>query len=110
VEPFLLPGVDRLEIGHAWPEGAVVRRPLERHQELVVGAGQVVAGAVLAGDVLMDVGRTGRGAIPSAAVRGLAVCGVDGDQPRVLLSCAGRSGGRPAGRPPDGAEGQGGVV
>jgi hypothetical protein len=77
VQALLLPVVDWQKLRHARAECTVVSRALERNQELKIRTRQIVTGAKLAGDALVDVGRTGRDPLSSAAVRGRAGAGVD---------------------------------
>jgi hypothetical protein len=60
VKTILLPGVGRAQVCHTWPNRSVQTRPLERGEQPGVGARQIICNLVLAGDMLVKVGRTGR--------------------------------------------------
>jgi hypothetical protein len=60
VKPILLPGVGRAQLRHTRPNRTVEARPLERGEQPGVGARQIIRDLVLAGDLLVKVGRTGR--------------------------------------------------
>ncbi len=69
VQAVLEPGVDRVGAGQPVADRGELLRTRQGGEEGVVGAGQVGASRELGGDRLVQLGRTDRGAIPSAAAR-----------------------------------------
>src|SRR5262249_27353331 len=72
VDPLILPGVDRPGAGHARAERPVLGRFLERREQPCIGAGQVVAGRILAGDLFMHCGRSDHDWLPSTTHGGFS--------------------------------------
>src|SRR5437870_1808115 len=66
MESFLLPVIGRAQLGHPGADCSVHARSLERNQQPGVGTRKILAHLVLAADVPMVVGRTGR-TFPSMA-------------------------------------------
>jgi hypothetical protein len=54
----LLPRVQVMVVGYPLADARELRRALDRDQEFCVRAGQIIARCVLAGDLLMEGGRT----------------------------------------------------
>jgi hypothetical protein len=69
VQAVLLPGIEVVVVGQAVPNRRELGRSLQRPEERGVGAGQGIADRVLGDDPRVQIGRTGRGGIPSAAAR-----------------------------------------
>ena len=68
----LLPGIERKVREQTWTDRGELSRHLQRRQERGIGAGQVLKSHGCVDGNGGEVGRTGRGRVPSAPVRLLA--------------------------------------